>query len=584
MRQHSFLCFAAERHGARSEAMSCVRRQGQALGLEPVLDLPELIFLGTAGARQLPLPKALGLIWGSLFESPDRPVRVVESTTACGWIGSNGEDLARRYWGGYLAVLKKGNNWIFARDPSGSVPCYYTKVDGGLLLSSDADLAARTGLLSGRFDWDEVASQLRFFSRRSTHTALHGFNELMPGCALDFGAGAIETRLIWSPYAFTEPNERVTDFSRAVPLVRARVGTTIAAWSSLFPRPLVELSGGLDSSIVAACLAKAGAEATCLAFRGGGADLDETHYAKAVADRAGLPFVDATLAISDIDILQSAAAHLPRPTARSFAMASDRQSLSMGRRLHSGAFFTGTGGDNVFWYFNTATPAIDRLRVDGPIAAMTTLTELAEMCGVSRATAGRIALRRLLRRRRIWPEDATFLAQQAIQSPSAHEHPWLPAAAAALPGTYAYVQALIQMQDQLEAFDRIALAPLVAPLLSQPVVEQCLQTASWLWCRDGRNRAVARTAFCDLLPKEIIARQTKGGFEGFSYELLEANRARALEMLLDGLLASRGLLDKAELEAALGSGRPVSFRIAHRLMRLVAVEAWLGTWRVRGWR
>lgn len=585
MRAQSFLCLVPGRGDPARLPTASLREAEEKLGLERLIDSPRLLFLGAPGSRKTMLPAGLGLIWGSLFDAANEEIREIGTTQANTWIGSNGADLIGRAWGGYLAILDKGTTWIVVRDPSGGIPCYMCSFEGGTLLASDADLAARSGLLPGRFDWGEVASQLVYFSRRSACTAIEGLRELLPGCALDLGAAEPQTRLLWSPHAFAVRERRITDFSRAVPLVRATVGSTVAAWANLFEAPLVELSGGLDSSIVAACMAKAGAHATCFTFRGGGADLDETCYARAVADRARLPLVDETLALSRIDLLDSAAAHLPRPTARSFSAAGDRQSLALARRRNADAFFTGAGGDNVFWYFNTVTAALDRLRMDGPRAAFKTLFELAEMCGVSRGTAFRIALRRLLRRTgRRWPEDRSFLATGVDAVIRPHDHVWLPLPRDALRGTYAYVQALIQMQDQLEAFDRLDHAPIVAPLLSQPVVEQCLQTASWLWCRSGRNRAVARTAFCDLLPPEVIARQTKGGFEGFSHELLLANRATVRSMLLDGMLAGHGLLDLAQLEAVLDGDKAIPVLVGHRLMRLVAVEAWLQSWRARGWR
>ena len=39
------------------------------------------------------------------------------------------------------------------------------------------------------------------------------------------------------------------------------------------------------------------------------------------------------------------------------AQAADRQTMRYGEAVGCDAFFVGTGGDNVFWYFNTAAPA-----------------------------------------------------------------------------------------------------------------------------------------------------------------------------------------------------------------------------------
>jgi asparagine synthase (glutamine-hydrolysing) len=121
----------------------------------------------------------------------------------------------------------------------------------------------------------------------------------------------------------------------------------------------------------------------------------------------------------------------------------------------------------------------------------------------------------------------------------------------------------------------------LAPLLAQPVVETCLAIPSWLWCRDGRNRAVARAAFEDLLPGRILARGTKGGFDGFTHALFLRNRAVIRELLLGGCLAERGLLDLPAIESLLGEEARTSNLLANRLLRLVSVESWLRSWAAR---
>lgn len=583
MRHYSFLCLIALHDDAHADGAAQFAQIATGLGLAQVISASGLHFFGEPGTRRLVLPDKLGLVWGSVFDAEGVAYADIGPGKLSCWIGSNGAQLIDKNWGGYLALLRKRTTWIVVRDPSGPVPCYFKRMEGGVLLASDAELAAATGTLSRQIDWREVASQLAYLGRRSSHTALDGLSELMPGCALDVTPSLTETRTVWSPYRHTGREERITDFGSAVQLVRRVVGNTVGAWSGVFDAPLAELSGGLDSSIVTACLADSGAAPTCIAYRGGAADLDESAYAKAVTDRAGARLIVEPLDAGSVDLHLSAAAHLPRPTARSFAAAGDRQSLALGRRLGTDAYFSGAGGDNVFWYFNTPTAAIDRLLVSGPFGAFHTLTELAEMCEVSRATAIRLAFRGFIRRRRPprWSEDRSFL-RPGIELHTEHRHPWMPAPRDALPGTRAYVQALVQMQDQLEAFDRLLQAPIVAPLLSQPVVEQCLRTASWLWCHEGRNRAVARTAFAELLPREIVERQTKGGFEAFAYELLESKRYQIRDMLLGGMLAEHQIVDVRALADVL-DGAGIEALTAHRLMRIVAVEAWLQSWRARGW-
>lgn len=117
------------------------------------------------------------------------------------------------------------------------------------------------------------------------------------------------------------------------------------------------------------------------------------------------------------------------------------------------------------------------------------------------------------------------------------------------------------------------------PLLAQPVLEACLRTPSWMWIDGGLNRAVARDAFADRLPPGIRQRRSKGSYTGFLAGIYERNREVIRSMLVDGELASAGLLDIPALKAYIAQDlapRDLSFL---RLFDLCAVEAWIRTQR-----
>jgi asparagine synthase (glutamine-hydrolysing) len=468
------------------------------------------------------------------------------------------------------------------REPSGGIGCYYARQGHRLILASDAALLADALGQTPDVDLIEVRSQLQYFGYRTERTALAGVIELPPGTCLSLEAGRLSRRIAWSPYPFARHWDRHAEFEAAQREVRRAILTTVAAMARGFRHPIVKLSGGLDSSIVTAGLAAAGAGATCLSLRSGGADLDETRYARAVAERCGSPIAVETLDPENVVLAHSAASHLPRPVARLFAQADDALAVALARRIGGDAFFSGGGGDNVLWYFPTAAPALDRLRRDGLLGSWQTLGDLGRMTGVGRLKATRIALRKLVQRHaQDWPHHLGFLSPDARTLAEPGWHPWLPPPSGTTPGVRAYVRALIQMQDHFEHGARRAFGPILTPLLAQPVVEQCLATPSWLWCRGGRDRALARAAFADLLPDTVLARRTKGGFDGFVTRILNRSRAEVRTMLLEGLLADKGLLDRAAIEQALTGEAPIADEAASRLLRLAAVEAWLQSWRAR---
>jgi asparagine synthase (glutamine-hydrolysing) len=120
--------------------------------------------------------------------------------------------------------------------------------------------------------------------------------------------------------------------------------------------------------------------------------------------------------------------------------------------------------------------------------------------------------------------------------------------------------------------------PLCSPLISQPLVEACLRVPSWLWFEDGHNRFVARSAFRDQLPVDVLDRDSKGAPDCFVADLYDANRSKIRELLLGGLLRREKLLDDKAVDAALDNQAPVEGHGFLRLMRLVDAETWARSW------
>ena len=115
--------------------------------------------------------------------------------------------------------------------------------------------------------------------------------------------------------------------------------------------------------------------------------------------------------------------------------------------------------------------------------------------------------------------------------------------------------------------------------MNQPLIEQCLSIPSWMWNADGRDRAVARRAFADMLPARIIDRRTKGSLQGYFHRRFHAELPRLKALLLEGELAKRDLVDRAAIEAALADEHIVEDESAMRLSEIATLEDWLAGWR-----
>jgi len=203
-----------------------------------------------------------------------------------------------------------------------------------------------------------------------------------------------------------------------------------------------------------------------------------------------------------------------------------------------------------------------------------------EIARLTNASIWTVASRALIRAwmrspRYKWQGDIRFLSDRAgDMADLATRHPWLDAPAHALPGKAAHIALMITAQSYVEGLDPEAPIPTVAPLLAQPLVEACLGIPTWFWFKDGLNRAIAREAFRDDLPLPVQARRSKGTPGSFVAAIYEANRPIIRDLLLGGLLAQHGLIDRATLTQALKQPGPVRGFDYIRLMFLVDAEAW----------
>jgi asparagine synthase (glutamine-hydrolysing) len=281
--------------------------------------------------------------------------------------------------------------------------------------------------------------------------------------------------------------------------------------------------------------------------------------------------------VADVDLARSLSANLPRPNARAFTQSGDKLSLRHARAIGADAFASGGGGDDAFCYLRNVLPAIDRLQAEGVRAMLATARDIAVM---NHSTFWQ-AMSRIARRLRRGASsrqgpDLRFLAPGLEVSCEGAE----PVEARRIPGKADHVRGVLTIHNYLEGHERASFAPILSPLLSQPIVECCLSIPTWNWCAGGRNRAVAREAFSGRLPRMVMERRSKGSFDAFSALLLQANLDLVRDMLLHGELAAREMLDRKAIQAALDAPSPPAESVT-RLLALVDVESWVQSWKRR---
>ena len=568
---------AVLRLGGGASPAGRIEQVGTASKLDLVVHTDRLLLWSNGG---MIAPGHAGeAIVGELFERDSaRPLR---SIADAGWaaIGrSRGQILVERYWGAYVAFAAEQDRVAVLRAPLGDVGCFYARTPDVLMMASDLVLLRDAIGRSPRVNAQALARHIAWPEWRRDETCLEGIMELRGGDRLLVSPDGGTCETLWSPWAFVARDRMIDDPDEAAGAIGQAVRLGVSARAASSNRQLLLLSGGLDSAIVAACLARAQADFCCLNLVGDDAASDEQSYAGLVARSVGAELHVQSFDLKRVDVGRSGAAHMPYPVHRCFTQAQDRVAAEVAERQGADMILDGGGGDNVFFASRTVSILADCLIAGGFDrrfrSATRTLGDLGQAGCLSLA---RKAVHRAWCRSpapRQPPSDA-FLSNAAravvARTPP---HPWFMPPPGVVPGRASHAALLVPAQNLVEAINAQAAPRALSPLVTQPVIEACLRVPSWHWLAPGRDRAAARRAFERELPAAIIDRRSKGTPTGFVATIFDRHRRAIREMLLGGRLAALGIVDTTTLERALDIAGPVRDLRFVRVMELVDAEAW----------
>lgn len=416
-------------------------------------------------------------------------------------------------------------------------------------------------------DWPALGRLLRQKALTSAVLPLIGVDSLAPGEVL-LGGRRIS---LWSPAGVVRA-ARGTALPSKEALARVIDGT-VAALSADRRPVLCEISGGLDSAIVASALQRCGARVTgAVNHYWREVEADERRFAQAVADQAGWPLATVARGLLHLDAEKVARATATlRPSWNAVDPDHDADLAARLQPDQAQVLMTGQGGDAVFCQMAPPQMIVDLLRAPGP------------------DLAGRLAHLSRRTQRSIWRllagAPSAALRPPGLASPPSFAvgggrdaHPWLRDLGGVAPGKAIQIQALVANLSVFGDCPRARAGDLVHPLLAQPVVETCLAIPAPTLALGAGDRPFARAAFADRLPAIIRDRRAKSDLSAFFSQSLAASLEFLGPFLLQGRLAEHGLIDPEHLAPLLDAGQLIQEDHAGALFAAIMLEGWARHW------
>lgn len=596
---------AADRDsGSEARRLAAVLRGGDSSWRTPVgCNGLEVLVRGKGahGSRDTCLARGAGVVLGTLFggvsAENEAPRRVsLDEDESLAIVSSRGRRLIERYWGRYVAFLhdERSGETCIVRDPAGGLPCFITGAAGIRVCFSYMADCLRAGLHAFHIDWGYIARHACFEVLREQRTALAEVTEILPGCRGVVTAGSLRIETCWrASVSAASAAENPIEAEDAAARLRGLTRACVRAWASEYRSILHKLSGGLDSAIVLACLRDIpdGPRIVCVNDHSVGSDTDERAFARIAAERASVRLIERARGsgIRLERMLQMARA--PNPTVCQGCALAGPSDGALAREVGADAVFGGRGGDQLFLQSGIRLTAADYLRRRGPDPGFFRIVlAVARTEDPSGSTSIWTVMRHALRH--AWfghPFDAraqaarhrVLLGREALTCREKPDETASASAAHALepfPGKAWHVHQLGFPEPFYDlSADPEEVEP-VHPLRSQPLIEFCLGLPTHRLMDGGRERGLARRAFTGDVPTQILSRRVKGGLAEHLCGVVRADLGFVRELLLDGLLVKRGILDRRRLETALCGDTAGLLAPVEEILDHLNTEAWLRGW------
>jgi asparagine synthase (glutamine-hydrolysing) len=506
-----------------------------------------------------------------------------------------GEDCVQHLRGMFAVAIwdSRKRRLFLARDRLGKKPLYWRLANGRLSYGSELKALLADAETPREIDRDALALYLQYQCVPAPKSIFKGIYKLPPASFLVWDGGEPRVTEYWSPKYQPKRLGRVEDDVDEC-LTLLRESTRLRLRSDV---PVgVFLSGGMDSSVVAALMVEA-SDRPVRTFSIGfhEAAYNELPYARAVATELGTQHVDEIVTIDAVDLLPKLGHHYDEPFGDPSSMPTFRVAELAAKELK--VVLTGDGGDESFGGYARYTfqSRMDRL---GSMPGSRLIAWTAQ------AVVSRLPVSERLRRRvAIWQQLERLDADERYTS-------LMSVFRADLNGKLLGTQQGADRSDYLltilkdgpsDPLDRLLRADLLtylpevllvkmdratmanslearSPLLDHKVVEFAASLTSDRKINGGDTKVILRAVAKRLLPPKLIDRPKMG----FGIPLNEWFRESLADVYTDLVLAPDSLirdhLDQDVARALLAEHQTRQYTHGSRLWVLLMFEQWARTW------
>lgn len=531
-----------------------------------------------------------GVVTGKLFDRPtadDQPMAPnahLDKAQSQRILDSRGQALIDHHWGRYVAFVhdeQSNERWV-VRDPIGQFSCHYIPHQGVDIFFSDMETIADFEFLDLSLDWENIGLYLKYLFLIRSSTCYKKVTQLMPGERLSIMGDKRIIEQLWDPATISQTN-MIEDVEEAARLLRTMTMNCVAAWAGNYERILHRI-GGLDSSIVLACLTQMDnpPDITCFTYYTTGAlDGDERVYVRMATEHMDVSLFEQERSISKINMARfKNVYHSPIPENYFHAVELSDFECDLAKKTRAQASFTGIGGDQVYMAPVQNHGPSDYIKTKGiNINMFKYIIESAQIQNISIWKSLKNTLFDFFSEKKFDAHTNNKLTNsplinQNIAEPIKNIEHWFDSNNQKIPnGKKHHLYFCSLSLDYRGLFLPPQHVTPVDPIMSQPLLELCFRIPTWLLAKNGMQRGLARYAFAEYLPREIICRESKSSAISYYKNIISKERVFLRHYLMEGFLSKNKLINHELIDKYLSDDKAISE--VPIISALINIESWI---------